>query len=168
MHMTVVFPRGRPRESVASNHHKPSLPTSQTPSTAPAAAPPSCHQSSTRPPSCSCFNYINGLEFRDQPSCAKYDNTISAPTSSTNHPDPLAAPIRPVESQRWRPRAHTSPAVAQAVVAAFRRRRPARADQNCCPARIGGRGMRCLIYSKLTGQHRPAKPPRIFTKGVVA
>ena len=107
MHMTVVFPRGRPRESVASNHHKPSLPTSQTPSTAPAAAPPSCHQSSTRPPSCSCFNYINGLEFRDQPSCAKYDNTISAPTSSTNHPDPLAAPIRPVESQRWRPRAHT-------------------------------------------------------------
>ena len=44
----IVFPRGRPRESVAPNHHKPSLPASQTPSTAP---PPSCHQSSTHAPS---------------------------------------------------------------------------------------------------------------------
>ena len=39
----------------------------------------------------------NGLQFRDHPSCAKYDNPISGPTSSTNHPDPLAAPTRPVE-----------------------------------------------------------------------
>ena len=43
----IVFPRGRPRESVAPNHHKPSLPASQTPSTAP---PPSCRQSSTHAP----------------------------------------------------------------------------------------------------------------------
>ena len=26
---------------------------------------------------------LNGLEFRDHPSCAKYDNPISGPTSST-------------------------------------------------------------------------------------
>ena len=49
----------------------------------------------------------SGLEFRDHPSCAKYDNPISGPTSSSNHPDPLAA-LRPdLSSQRWR--AHARP-----------------------------------------------------------
>ena len=41
---------------------------------------------------------LNGLEFCDHPSCAKYDNPITqVGPSSTNHLDHVTAPTRPIE-----------------------------------------------------------------------